>query len=87
MLGCRAPLATAASMTGSTELGPIQPQQDSAPLLDDSLFADEATRPGRFPARQEPRSGRRRMNNAASQPVQLTPLWEYVVRTADIMSF
>ncbi|XP_058799281.1 uncharacterized protein LOC131668840 isoform X2 [Phymastichus coffea] len=70
-----------ASMTGSTELGPIQPQQDQVvgPLLDDILFADEPPPP---PYQRHPR---RKMNSLTStgqgQPIQLTPLWEYVVRT------
>ncbi|XP_011500447.1 PREDICTED: uncharacterized protein LOC105364258 [Ceratosolen solmsi marchali] len=71
-------------MTGSTNSGPIQAQQDTVPLLDDSFFIEEGTRLGRRKLPRPSKSNRNKMSSPAIQviqPVQLTPLWEYVVRT------
>ncbi|XP_014210100.1 uncharacterized protein LOC106640541 [Copidosoma floridanum] len=88
MPGCSGPLSnsiTAASMTGSTELGPIQPQQDSVPLLDDRLFVDfnrPPSKPLRLSHRFPPSTPMtQRRGSVSHSGVQLTPLWEYVVRT------
>jgi hypothetical protein len=88
MPGCSATLVAAASMTGSTNPGPIQPQQDSVPLLDDSLFTEEGARFARRGQRRASRSNRNNMSSPAVQsiqPVQLTPLWEYVVRNPPLL--
>ncbi|XP_011701488.1 PREDICTED: uncharacterized protein LOC105458119 [Wasmannia auropunctata] len=80
MSGC-----LSSSMTGSTDAGPPQPQEDPAPLPvarpPPSLSegnGSSARRGGRH--RHQPR---RRMTSAppSGQTIQLTPLWEHVVRT------
>nr|XP_012232865.1 PREDICTED: uncharacterized protein LOC105678252 isoform X2 [Linepithema humile] len=84
MSGC-----LSSSMTGSTDAGPLQPQEDPVPLpaiprpsstfdLRPASEDDGARRGGRH--RHQPR---RRMTSAppSGQTIQLTPLWEHVVRT------
>ena len=62
-----------AIMTGSSDIGSIQAQQDSDAALPD----DETTSYQRSSNHKSTR--RKRMNSVSRQPVQLTPLWEYVV--------
>ncbi|XP_070154270.1 TOG array regulator of axonemal microtubules protein 1 isoform X4 [Polyergus mexicanus] len=79
MSGC-----LSSSMTGSTDAGPLQPQEDPAPPSTYDLRplsennGSSARRGNRH--RHQPR---RRMTSAPSsgQTIQLTPLWEHVVRT------
>ncbi|KAL6428054.1 hypothetical protein ACFW04_008438 [Cataglyphis niger] len=80
MSGC-----LSSSMTGSTDAGPLQPQEDPAPPstydlrpLSEGNGSSAARRGSRH--RHQPR---RRMTSAPSsgQTIQLTPLWEHVVRT------
>ncbi|XP_076179428.1 uncharacterized protein LOC143152802 isoform X2 [Ptiloglossa arizonensis] len=71
------------SMTGSTNSGPLQPQKDSSPLLARSSPFDFYTTP-LSPSRRGHRQRHSRKMTLTSpngQPVQLTPLWEHVVRT------
>ncbi|XP_053995413.1 uncharacterized protein LOC128885405 [Hylaeus anthracinus] len=71
------------SMTGSTNAGPLQPPKDSSPLLGRSSPFDFSSTPLR-PSRRGHRHRLHRKMTLTSpngQPVQLTPLWEHVVRT------
>ncbi|XP_026666980.1 uncharacterized protein LOC108622030 isoform X2 [Ceratina calcarata] len=71
------------SMTGSTNSGPLQPHNDSLPLSLRSAPFDL------YPTSESPvlkghRQGSSRkmtLTSANGQPIQLTPLWEHVVRT------
>ncbi|XP_025270604.1 uncharacterized protein LOC105251443 isoform X2 [Camponotus floridanus] len=79
MSGC-----LSSSMTGSTDAGPLQPQEDPVPPSTYDLRplsegnGSSARRGSRH--RHQPR---RRMTSAppSGQTIQLTPLWEHVVRT------
>ncbi|KAL0109941.1 hypothetical protein PUN28_013527 [Cardiocondyla obscurior] len=79
MSGC-----LSSSMTGSTDAGPLQPQEDPLPVArppssyDAEGNGSSARRGGRH--RHQPR---RRMTSAPpfGQTIQLTPLWEHVIRT------
>ncbi|EZA50927.1 hypothetical protein X777_10555 [Ooceraea biroi] len=85
MSGC-----LSSSMTGSTDAGPLQPQEDPAPLppatrspatLDlRPVSEDNSSLARRGHHRHQPR---RKMTSgpASGQAIQLTPLWEHVVRT------
>ncbi|XP_025156270.1 uncharacterized protein LOC105185536 isoform X1 [Harpegnathos saltator] len=73
------------SMTGSTDTGPLQPQEDPAPLpAQPSTFerpgSEDSSLARRGRRRHQPR---RKMTSApaSGQTIQLTPLWEHVVRT------
>ncbi|CAK9804594.1 hypothetical protein ANTPLA_LOCUS4118 [Anthophora plagiata] len=71
------------SMTGSTNSGPLQPQKDSSLLPARSTPFDLYSTP-ESPARRGHRqrfSRKMTLASANSQPIQLTPLWEHVVRT------
>ncbi|CAK9809684.1 hypothetical protein ANTQUA_LOCUS6124 [Anthophora quadrimaculata] len=71
------------SMTGSTNSGPLQPQKDSSLLPARSSPFDLYSTP-ESPARRGHRqrfSRKMTLASANSQPIQLTPLWEHVVRT------
>ncbi|XP_071558648.1 uncharacterized protein [Temnothorax nylanderi] len=85
MSGC-----LSSSMTGSTDAGPPQPQEDPAPLpvaRPPSSYDPRPTLPeaNGSSARRggRHRQPRRRMTSAppSGQTIQLTPLWEHVVRT------
>ncbi|XP_034942681.1 uncharacterized protein [Chelonus insularis] len=65
------------SMTGSTKTGPLQPHQeepvsepDASPVYKKSSSTEHRMRQKMTPVPQQ-----------AEQPIQLTPLWEHVVRT------
>ncbi|XP_043259645.1 uncharacterized protein LOC122401523 isoform X1 [Colletes gigas] len=70
------------SMTGSTNSGLLQPQKDSSTILRSSPFDFYSA-----PASPSRRGHRQRLprkmtlTSSNGQPVQLTPLWEHVVRT------
>ncbi|XP_032682196.1 uncharacterized protein LOC116849305 isoform X2 [Odontomachus brunneus] len=73
------------SMTGSTDAGPLQPQEDPVPLpVQPSTFerpvSEDSSLTRRDRRRHQPR---RKMTSAppSGQTIQLTPLWEHVVRT------
>ncbi|XP_015436767.1 PREDICTED: uncharacterized protein LOC107192087 [Dufourea novaeangliae] len=71
------------SMTGSTNTGPLQPQKDSSPLPAQLSPFDLYTTP-ESPSRRGHRQRHPRKMTLTSpngQPIQLTPLWEHVVRT------
>ncbi|XP_048262797.1 uncharacterized protein LOC100644438 isoform X2 [Bombus terrestris] len=71
------------SMTGSTNSGPLQPQKDSSPLPARSSPLDLYSTP-ESPTRRAHRQRHSRKMTLTSpngQPIQLTPLWEHVVRT------
>ncbi|XP_014468480.1 PREDICTED: uncharacterized protein LOC106741218 [Dinoponera quadriceps] len=73
------------SMTGSTNAGPLQPQADPVPLqlstFERPVSSEENSSPRR--GRRRRRQPRRKMMSAppSGQTIQLTPLWEHVVRT------
>ncbi|XP_034195468.2 uncharacterized protein LOC117611587 isoform X1 [Osmia lignaria lignaria] len=69
------------SMTGSTNSGPLQPQKDSSPLPSSPFhFHSTPKSPSRRNHRQRlPR--KMTLTSSNGQPIQLTPLWEHVVRT------
>ncbi|CAL7945263.1 unnamed protein product [Xylocopa violacea] len=70
-------------MTGSTNSGPLQPQKDSSPLPARSSPFDLYSTP-ESPARRGHRqrlSRKMTLTSPNGQPIQLTPLWEHVVRT------
>ncbi|XP_029050430.2 TOG array regulator of axonemal microtubules protein 1 isoform X2 [Osmia bicornis bicornis] len=69
------------SMTGSTNSGPLQPQKDSSPLPSSPFhFHSTPKSPSRHNHRQRlPR--KMTLTSSNGQPIQLTPLWEHVVRT------
>lgn len=78
-------------MTGSTDLGPLQAHQlqmDSSahamPLIMEKGFFKGGVgeiAPPSYLARPELRVARRGKSIPAARPIQLTPLWEHVVRT------
>ncbi|KOC66264.1 hypothetical protein WH47_07333 [Habropoda laboriosa] len=71
------------SMTGSTNSGPLQPQKDSSPLPARSSPFNLYSTP-ESPTRRGHRQRLFRkmtLTSANGQPIQLTPLWEHVVRT------
>ncbi|XP_060819750.1 uncharacterized protein LOC132909151 isoform X2 [Bombus pascuorum] len=71
------------SMTGSTNSGPLQPQKDSSPLPARSSPFDLYSTP-ESPTRRAHRqrySRKMTLTSPNGQPIQLTPLWEHVVRT------
>lgn len=84
MSGC-----LSSSMTGSTDAGPLQPQEDPVPPSTYDLRplsegnGSSARRGTRH--RHQPR---RRMTSAppSGQTIQLTPLWEHVVCVERIKS-
>ncbi|XP_012535111.1 uncharacterized protein LOC105835962 isoform X2 [Monomorium pharaonis] len=93
MSGC-----LSSSMTGSTDAGPLQPQDDPAPSLPVARPPSSYNDRGRTTVLSEGNSSsarrgsrnrhhhppRRRMTSAPSPSgpaIQLTPLWEHVVRT------
>ncbi|XP_011164293.1 uncharacterized protein LOC105199069 isoform X2 [Solenopsis invicta] len=89
MSGC-----LSSSMTGSTDAGPLQPQEDPAPLpvarppssydrRPISLSEDNGSSTRRGGGGRHRHQPRRRMTSAppSGQAIQLTPLWEHVVRT------
>ncbi|XP_026296918.1 uncharacterized protein LOC413368 isoform X3 [Apis mellifera] len=71
------------SMTGSTNSGPLQPQKDSSPLLARFSPFDLYSTPESPTLRGHRQRLSRKMTLTSSngQPIQLTPLWEHVVRT------
>ncbi|OAD61435.1 hypothetical protein WN48_10137, partial [Eufriesea mexicana] len=71
------------SMTGSMNSGPLQPQKDSSPLPARSSPYDLYSTP-ESPLRRSHRqrlSRKMTLTSSNGQPIQLTPLWEHVVRT------
>ncbi|XP_031847953.1 uncharacterized protein LOC116433699 isoform X1 [Nomia melanderi] len=71
------------SMTGSTNTGPLQPQKDSPALPAQLAPFDLCSTPG-TPTRRGHRhrhSRKMTLTSPNGQPIQLTPLWEHVVRT------
>lgn len=70
-------------MTGSTNSGPLQPQKDSSPLLARFSPFDLYSTPESPTLRGHRQRLSRKMTLTSSngQPIQLTPLWEHVVRT------
>ncbi|XP_076664822.1 uncharacterized protein LOC143367135 isoform X3 [Andrena cerasifolii] len=76
-------LELSSSMTGSTDAGPRQPQKDISPVLARSSPFDlhpAPESPSRRGHRQRP-PRKMTLTSANGQPIQLTPLWEHVVRT------
>ncbi|XP_043522349.1 uncharacterized protein LOC122535154 isoform X2 [Frieseomelitta varia] len=71
------------SMTGSTNSGPLQPQKDSLPLparsspFDFYSTSESSARRGH----RQRLSRKMTLTSPNGQPIQLTPLWEHVVRT------
>ncbi|XP_029678629.1 uncharacterized protein LOC115244815 isoform X3 [Formica exsecta] len=79
MSGC-----LSSSMTGSTDAGPLQPQEDPAPPSTYDLRPlSEGNGSSARRGNRHRHQLRRRMTSAPSsgQTIQLTPLWEHVVRT------
>ncbi|KAL6256824.1 hypothetical protein P5V15_011763, partial [Pogonomyrmex californicus] len=86
MSGC-----LSSSMTGSTDAGPLQPQEDPAPLLaarplssyDLGSSVSEGDGSSARRSSRHRHQSKRRMTSAppSGQTIQLTPLWEHVVRT------
>ncbi|XP_011063428.1 PREDICTED: uncharacterized protein LOC105151429 [Acromyrmex echinatior] len=78
MSGC-----LSSSMTGSTDAGPLQPQEEPAslPVARPSSLSENASAARR--SNRHRHQSRRRMTSAplSGQTIQLTPLWEHVVRT------
>ncbi|XP_050491068.1 uncharacterized protein LOC126873833 [Bombus huntii] len=71
------------SMTGSTNSGPLQPQKDSSPLPARSSPLDLYSTPESptLRAHRQRHSRKMTLTSPNGQPIQLTPLWEHVVRT------
>ncbi|XP_072762296.1 uncharacterized protein [Anoplolepis gracilipes] len=80
MSGC-----LSSSMTGSTDAGPLQPQEDPVPpsTYDLRPLSEGNGSSARRGSRHRHHQPRRRMTSAppSGQTIQLTPLWEHVVRT------
>lgn len=72
------------SMTGSTDAGPLQPQEDPVPLPVQPLTFERPVSEDSSLARRGHRRNqlRRKMTSTppSGQTIQLTPLWEHVVR-------
>ncbi|XP_078043188.1 uncharacterized protein LOC144473288 isoform X2 [Augochlora pura] len=71
------------SMTGSTDPGPLQPPKDPAALSAQLAPFDFCSTP-ETPTRRSHRhrhSRKMTLTSPNGQPIQLTPLWEHVVRT------
>lgn len=84
MSGC-----LSSSMTGSTDAGPLQPQEDPVPPSTYDLrplSEGDGSTSARRGCRHHRHQPRRRMTSAppSGQTIQLTPLWEHVVRVERI---
>lgn len=71
------------SMTGSTDMGPLQPQKDLAPLSTQpsTIGRPEVLEDTLLTRRSRRHQSRRKMTATppSGQVIQLTPLWEHVV--------